>query len=287
MREKILIVDDDPEIRSLCQESLGGEDYEVVTSASGEEALEMATQSSFDVVLSDIRMPGISGIELLESLKRANPEQVMVMFSGFTDVDVAVEAMRLGAIGSLSKPLIVDELKLTINQALHQNRLRQENVKLKMELHESHVAQVLVPKLIPLLQNFSLEACREFVEMGRIVGLGANEILLEEGVADQHLYIVFEGELTVWQDGVEVHRLGKGESYGEMSVFRPGMRSPGLATEIPSQVCVIEREAIMNFFSRKEERLFKLFIFNALNSIFTKYRKSNMRIVQLERMLKG
>jgi len=287
MREKILIVDDDPETLGLCQNALEGERYQVVTASSAEDALQLAAEGEYDVILSDIRMPGVSGLELLENLKKLDPEQPVIMFSGFGDVDAAVEAMKLGAFDSLAKPLIVDELKVTINKALRQNRLRQENEKLKQELHDSHVAMANLPKIVPLLQNMTADVAREFLELGEVETINSNDIILEEGLLDNRLFIVLEGELSVWQEKAELFRLGKGECYGEMNIFRPGLRSQGLLVELPGQLLVLGKEEILNFFNKKEERVFKLFVFNALNSIFAKQRKACSRIIHLERMLKG
>ncbi len=287
MREKILIVDDDPETLALCQEALSFENYEVVTSTNGENALGLTQQEEFEVVLSDIRMPGMNGLELLESLKRQNPEQIVIMISGFTDVDIAVEAMKLGAFDSLAKPLIVDELKITVNKALRQNRLRQENKILRQKLQEANIATASVPKVIPILQNLTQDTARELLEIGKVTSIATNEIILDEGLSDNHLYLVFEGEISVWQEGAEILRLGKGECYGEMNLFRHSLRSQRLVAEAPTQLFSMEKEALLSYFTQKEERIFKLFVFNVLNSVFNKCRKSASRIIQLERLLKG
>ncbi len=287
MQEKVLIVDDDPEICTLCSEALDEEGYQVTTSTSAEEALELAEQEEFDVILSDIRMPGMSGLELVQNLKRLDPDQTIVMFSGFGDVDLAIEAMKLGARDSLPKPLNVDELRLTLGKAIHQNHLRRENEKLKQELQDSTIAMTNLPRFIPLLQNFPVDAGREFVELGHVVSLNSNDVILQEGSTDHRLYIVLEGELSVWQEKAELYRLGRGESYGEMNIFRQSLHNQGLLAELPAQLLIIEKEAIIDFFNKKEERIFKLFVFNALNSIFVKHRKACARIIQLEHLLKG
>lgn len=287
MSEKILIVDDDPEILELCTSALAHEEYEITTSTNGEEAFDLVRQQSFDLVLSDIRMPGMDGLELLENLKKLDEDQTVIMFSGFGDVDVAVDAMKLGAFDSLAKPLSVDELKITIHKALRQHHLKQENRKLKMEIQENYIAMAAPPKVIPLLQNFTIDTSREFIELGEVFSYSTHETVLEEGISDHRLYIVFDGEFSVWQEGAQICKLGRGECHGEMNIFRLGLRSQSLIAETPGQILVLEKQAILNFFNQKEERIFKLFVFNALNSIYTKYRKTCSRIYQLERKLKG
>jgi DNA-binding response OmpR family regulator len=287
MSEKILIVDDDPDTLNFCCEALAEEQFEIVTAPNGIEALALSGEVEFDLVLTDIRMPGMDGIELLDALKKRDPDQMTVVFSGFGDVDVALEAMKAGAFDSLSKPLILDELKLTIGRALRQNRLRQENEQLKQVIQDSYIAMVTPPKVIPLLHGFNAEAAREFIELGRVVNFSSNEIILEENQLDTDLYIVFEGEIKVWQESAEVFKLSKGDSCGEMIFFRPNVRSQLLEAEVPGSVLIIHKEAIMAYFSQKEERLFKLFVINSLNTVYAKYRKTINRVVQLERLLKG
>jgi DNA-binding response OmpR family regulator len=287
MSEKILIVDDDPEICALCAEALSEDGYQVITSTNGDEALELAQHEEFDVVLSDLRMPGMTGLELLKNLKGADSDQAVIMFSGFGDMEIAVEAMKLGAYDSLPKPLILDELRLTVGKAMRQNRLRRENEKLRRELQDSTIAMTYLPKFIPLLQNLPKDATHEFIELGHVETINSNDLILQENSSDHRLYIVIEGEISVWQDKAELYRLGRGESYGEMNILRRSQRSQGLLAELPGQLLILERDAILAFFNKKEERIFKLFIFNILNSVYTKNLKLCSRLIQLERMLKG
>ena len=287
MSEKILIVDDDPEICAMCAEALSEDGYQVVTSTSGDEALELAQHEEFDVVLSDICMPGMTGLELLQNLKCVDPAQTVIMFSAFGEVNSAVEAMKLGAYDSLPKPLILDELRLSVGKAIRQNFLRRENEKLRHELQDSSIAMTDLPKFIPLLQNMPKDAAREFIELGHVEAINSNDLILQENTLDQRLYIVIEGEVSVWQDKAELYRLRRGESYGEMNILRHSVRSQCLLAELPGQILIIERDAILAYFNKKEERIFKLFIFNILNSVFTKNRKLCGRLIQLERMLRG
>ncbi len=286
MAESILIVDDDMEVRDLCMDSLSNEEYEVVTSASGEEAYELAQKNNFDLVLSDIRMPGMDGLELFSNLRELDPNQSIIMFSGFGDVDAAVEAMKQGAFDYLSKPLILDELKITIKMALQQNRLQEENKKLKLELQETLAALTETPPSIPLLANIPERIIKEFLESGKMETYDPQEIILPEGNTDRQLYIIFEGEISVRQEGSELYRLGKFDCYGEMHIFRPNLSTQCLIATASSSVLCLERDAIINFFNHKEEKLFKHFILNILNSIHKKLRRSGNRICQLETALR-
>lgn len=286
MHGKILIVDDEPSVRDLCRDSLADEEYEVFTAASGEEAYQLAGQEEFDVVLADIRMPDMNGLDLLEKLKSINPGQAVIMFSGFGDTDVAVEAMKRGAYDYLSKPLIIDELKIILQKALQQNHLREENTKLKLELQESQIAGSEEVRAIPLLQNVPRDLAQELLNLGKTYFFNTNEEIVAEGDTDSNLYIILDGEVSVRQEGAELFRLGRGECYGEMNVFRQNLRSQCLTAENASQILKIDKRSLLDYFSKKEERTFKLFVFNVLNSVYGKYRKASSSIVQLERVLK-
>ena len=285
MEEKILIVDDDPEIRNLCVEALAKEKYQIITSASGEEAFDLARQHDFSVVLSDIRMPGMNGLELLNNLKEINPEQTVIMFSGFGDVDAAVEAMKRGAFDYLAKPLILDELKITIRMALQQTQLRRENQKLKKKLEESVAQASSGTPTIPLLQNIPAEVAKDFMELGTVRSFEQLDVIVQEGKTNGHLYLILDGEVSVKQDGAELFRLNKFDSYGEMQIFRPNLGTQTLTAESNCNILEIDRDSVMQFFSRKEEKLFKHFILNTLNSTYLKLRRASSRIHQLERLL--
>jgi len=286
MEEKILIVDDDSDVRDLCSDSLSQEDYSVTTSSSGEDAWELAQKNHFDLVLSDIRMPGMDGLELFENLRTIDPNQSIIMFSGFGDVDAAVEAMKRGAFDYLSKPLILDELKITIKMALQQNRLREENEKLKTELQETLAALNEPPPNIPLLTNIPDRTLKEFLNMGIMRAYEANEIILPEGNSDRQLYIVFDGEVSVRQDGAELYQLSKFDCYGEMHIFRPNLVTQSLISNSNTSILSIKRDSVIGFFNHKEERLFKHFIVNSLNCIFKKLHRASLKITQLETALR-
>lgn len=286
MNEKILIVDDDAEILQMCSDSLIEESYQIVTSSTGEEALKIARRDDFAVVLSDIRMPGMNGLELLEQLRQNDPHQIIVMFSGFGDVDAAVEAMKRGAFDYLSKPLILDELKVTIRMALQQNALYAENRRLKQELNEKLRAQKDTSPTIPLLTNLPQDVIKTFLDMGMMQTYDEQEIILQEGNIDHKLYLLFDGEVSVRQEGVELYRLGKFDSYGEMHIFRPNLSTQCLTAQRPTTVLLIEKDDIVKFFSQKEEKLFKHYILNTLNAVYLKLRRTSSRINQLERVLR-
>ncbi len=110
MSVRILVVDDEPAIRAELEEALQEAGYETQSAADGSEALELAQQRAFDLCLSDIRMPTMSGIELLRKLGETSPETMVLLMTAYADLDSAVEALRLGAVDYLLKPFSHDEL---------------------------------------------------------------------------------------------------------------------------------------------------------------------------------
>ena len=115
---RILIVDDEENIREACRKSLARVGYEVEAAADAEEALTKLEASGFDLALLDIRMPGMSGVELLEAVKATDPDVAVVMMTGYASVESAVECMKKGAAEYVAKPFKPDEVRRVVEQAL-------------------------------------------------------------------------------------------------------------------------------------------------------------------------
>jgi two-component system response regulator AtoC len=133
---RVLVVDDEEPMRHMLELLLRRAGFEVLSAASGERALELADSELIDVVLSDVRMPGIDGLALAERLTAAHPEITLVMMSAFGSVDLALEAMQRGAYDYISKPFKQDEVILTLRKAEERLRLRRENAGLRARVNE-------------------------------------------------------------------------------------------------------------------------------------------------------
>lgn len=118
MMRRVLVVDDEANVRLTISEALARPDLEVRTAASGEEALEIAETVRFDLVLLDLRMPGMDGMGVLKKMKQSWPESEVVIITGYPSVDSAKEAVRLGASDYLSKPLGPDEIVGAAREAI-------------------------------------------------------------------------------------------------------------------------------------------------------------------------
>ncbi len=134
MQTKILIVDDDDTHCRMLQAVLSAEKYETATVPDGQAAVEAVVGTFYDLILMDIRMARMGGIEALDKIKTLNPEIPIIMMTAYSSVDSAVKAMKSGAYDYLTKPLDVEELLLSIEKALRHTRLEKENLLLKEQL---------------------------------------------------------------------------------------------------------------------------------------------------------
>lgn len=150
MHKKILVVDDEQSIREFFQILLrkmsaeGDYSFEMVSAEDGQRALELIENQSFDMVISDLKMPRLSGLELLKQIKPVQPHIVFILITAFDTSETAVQAMKIGAYDYIPKPFNVDEIKLTILSALSLKKLELENQHLKKELNQEKDISVLV-----------------------------------------------------------------------------------------------------------------------------------------------
>jgi len=138
MYPSILIVDDEPFILQSLGGLLGDEGYEVLTASNGYEALKIIDAQSPDLVVLDIWMPGIDGIETLREIKQQHPFLPVVIITGHGNIETAVTATKLGAFDMIEKPLSIEKVIVTINNALNFKRLEEENRYLRKKTIEKH-----------------------------------------------------------------------------------------------------------------------------------------------------
>jgi DNA-binding NtrC family response regulator len=153
---KVLIIDDDPSIRNMLSIVLKNEGYEVDAVESAIVALKKLKKEMVDLIISDIKMPEISGIELLRKVKSIDQEIPVIMITGFASTNDAVEAMKLGAEDYIIKPFNLDELKIIINKSIHQKTIEKENVELKSKLSDKEKFENIVGKNPRMLKIFDL-----------------------------------------------------------------------------------------------------------------------------------
>jgi two-component system response regulator PilR (NtrC family) len=134
---RILVVDDERSMRELLQIVLRREGHQVRLAEDGQAAVAELEREPVDVLISDIKMPGMTGVDVLREAKRIDPDVVGIMVTAYASTETAVEALRLGAYDYLTKPFDVEELKAKVRNALERRTLRQENVLLKRALRSS------------------------------------------------------------------------------------------------------------------------------------------------------
>jgi len=138
MSARILIVDDEEIVVRSCLRILGGGDYAVESAQDGWEALKKIEEDHFDVLVLDIMMPKIGGLEVLQRVKESHPDIDVIMITGLSQIETAVKAMKLGAFDYLPKPFDPDELKLVVQRALERRQLLRENLDLRNEVSQKY-----------------------------------------------------------------------------------------------------------------------------------------------------
>jgi len=133
-KTKILVVDDEQLVRWSLEQKLAREGCDVITAASGEEAIERARGNGFDLILLDVRLPGMDGVQTLREIKKFDPDSAVIMLTSDTGVATAVECMRLGAQNYLCKPFVFDQVRAALEKA-------REEIKLRREVNRIHSQQ--------------------------------------------------------------------------------------------------------------------------------------------------
>ncbi|WP_051184759.1 sigma-54-dependent transcriptional regulator [Desulfatiglans anilini] len=134
MAETILIVEDEDTLRESLTRVFEREGYEVVPVSSAEPAMELFEEGSFDLILTDIILPGMTGIELIKRVKEAAPEQACIVMTAYASLETAVETLRAGAYDYIVKPIIHEEIKQTVRNALKLRALQEENAQLREQV---------------------------------------------------------------------------------------------------------------------------------------------------------
>ena len=152
----LLLVDDDAEFRTLAARRFHRVGYHVQEAANGQEALDLLERRRFDVAILDLRMPGMTGLELLEKLRGADPECEAIILTGEGTVETAVQAMKLGAFDYLTKPFSLAELEVQVQRAYERRRLSKENRQLRAVLERSQPRNKQVGKSAAMREVFRL-----------------------------------------------------------------------------------------------------------------------------------
>lgn len=158
MNETILIVDDEESICQSLKAILEDEGYQVLTAQSGEEAIRTVADEMPQLVLLDIWLPGIDGLETLKAIHSAHPQVVVVMMSGHGTIETAVKATKLGAFDFIEKPLSLERVIIVVNNALNVVRLEEENILLKQKVSHQYELTGTSPLITELKEMIGIVA---------------------------------------------------------------------------------------------------------------------------------
>jgi len=153
---RILVVDDEPSMRQMLAIVLKREGYAVSLAENGRTAVAALERGPFDLLISDIKMPDMSGVEVLRAAKHVDPDILGIMITAFASTETAIEAMRLGACDYLSKPFDIDLLKMKVREKVENRHLKQENVLLKRTLGLSHQFSNIIGRSETMLDVFKM-----------------------------------------------------------------------------------------------------------------------------------
>ncbi len=151
-RAQILIIDDEEAIRDAMHQVLSREGYQIKEAREGKEGLELFQKETFHLVFLDLKLPGIKGMDILTQMKETSPETPVIIITGYSSIESAVEAMKKGAFDYMPKPFTPDELRVVTRKALESRRMLMENMYLRQEL-ESKIEFELVIGKSPAMQQ--------------------------------------------------------------------------------------------------------------------------------------
>jgi two-component system response regulator PilR (NtrC family) len=176
---RILVVDDERSMREFLEILFRKEGYGVTSAGDVEEALLALESDDFDLVISDIQMPGRSGLDLLRAAREAQPEAPVIMITAFATTETAIEAMKEGAYDYVTKPFQVDEIRLVVEKALEKKLLATENRRLRSELRSERQQRTLVGNSEPMQQVYEM--------VGRVADTKTNVLIVGESGTGKEL----------------------------------------------------------------------------------------------------
>ncbi|HEY7710558.1 MAG TPA: response regulator, partial [Candidatus Entotheonella sp.] len=156
MEAKVLVVDDEAEMTAMLRNYLTREGYEVATAPSAETALTYLEDNDIDLVLTDLRMGGMNGLELVQEIRTTRPETQVVLMTAFGGIETAIEAIKAGAFHFVAKPVKLPEVGVLLQKALTERELRRENRQLRAAVEERYSFGQLLGKSAAMQRLFSL-----------------------------------------------------------------------------------------------------------------------------------
>ncbi len=180
MKPNILIVEDEPKMRRLLELNLGDDGFTTISAGDAESGLKLLNGSPVDLVITDVKLPGMDGMEFLQAVKRAHAALPVVVMTAFGTVETAVQAMKLGASNYLLKPFSLDEMRLVVHKELDVRKLRDENRSLREALQQRYQHPNIVARSKPMQEVLAtveqVAATNSTVLLGGESGVGKDLI---------------------------------------------------------------------------------------------------------------
>lgn len=146
MKTRVLVIDDERAIRDLLADAIRQDDHDVHTAANGKDALALISKDNIDIVICDIKLPGMNGIEVLQQITEISPETIVIMITAYASVDTAVAALRYGAFDYILKPLIYEDVLAKISRINKYRTIKRENQILRAEVEKKYDFQNIVAR---------------------------------------------------------------------------------------------------------------------------------------------
>lgn len=176
---KILVVDDDQGMRDYLEIMLTREGYDVITASGGREAISICKKRKLDLVITDLKMPKVGGIDILKAIKEHSPETMVILITGYASGETAVEAMKEGAYDYLEKNFTVDDLKFTIQDALSKKGVKEEDARFIKDIEDAVSFENMIGKSKEILKVYSL--------VKKVADTPANVLILGESGTGKEL----------------------------------------------------------------------------------------------------
>lgn len=243
--EKVLVVDDEPDVLDLCKRILTTQGYKVTSVSSGFEAIKIATDADFDLLLTDIRMPGMTGLEIAQTLKKSDPNMICVTMTGHASMDSAIKALSLGIDEFILKPFTPTDLVRGISKALEKKRLKKENFRLHsliplFELNRTLMGTVEVETVLNRLIEIAQDATQAdfawlyFTKDGELIV----RFYCSNGEDDTNLQREASKKLaeSILADGNQITLIGDESNQNHRTILKQLGATSVIATPLKSQM---------------------------------------------------
>lgn len=273
MPPNIMVVDDEQNIRDIIGELLTDSGYHVTLAVDGVDALEKTQFVKYDLFIVDVYMPRMDGLEFLSKIKEVFPLAVVIITTGFSSIETAIRAIRIGAFHYITKPIQIDELISVVESGLEHNRALGE----LPQLTGSQADGQLENTEISLLRGFNKTQQLEFFATSKIMYYKpGEEVILDDALGT--IIWIEAGSASVYLNSAMVDNIKGGDVWGEETFFSSTATPTQIRSAEASTIRHFHRKKLIEYFTYQDETLIKKFMINLLHCSYIKWRRSIYRI---------